>query len=146
MKPFHGIGGQSAVVGYVVLWTGCHAVQQCLETIGLGFAVEKLLALVCRAILVQLNILLEMNWQVMRIFFYLPHYDDTISMCGCLGSSGHKSSRWLLKMISVGLGHLESHLKKSGYSVTPCSDLKNPQASSCNETCWLDTEIDKNLI
>jgi len=68
MKPFHGIGGQSAVVGYVVLWTGCHAVQQCLETIGLGFAVEKLLALVCRAILVQLNILLELNWQVMRIF------------------------------------------------------------------------------
>ncbi len=56
MKPSHGIGGQSAVVGYVVLWTGCHAVQQCLETIGLGFAVEKLLVLVCRAILVQLNI------------------------------------------------------------------------------------------
>ena len=40
MKTFHSIGGKSAMVGYKILRSGSHVVQQGHETISLGFAVK----------------------------------------------------------------------------------------------------------
>ena len=55
MKTFHSIGGKSAMVGYIILWSGSHVVQQGHETISLGFAVKKVLASVWASIVIHLN-------------------------------------------------------------------------------------------
>jgi len=84
MKAFHSVCCESAVIGYKILWRGCHAVQQCLEAVCLSLAVKKLLAFEWCSILIQLNTMLFGQGLLLAVQSHSIMYLLMVTPGGCV--------------------------------------------------------------